>query len=452
MRRVTDEDGNPWHKDEDRCQKLNTGVEGVNCCMPFQCECCWIRNLEGRDPTRGDEAYMMTIRRANLDAMAGKARDTIRAHRRRTKRLVDNALRINKTPGVKERGPFPLRDETGMGLAVDIIQESLHAVGRIEPVVQAETLRQLRSTYSKLWDSSPEGVAEVASFGRGAGRVRPTSCPSQSEWFQDFWRGVEARMGHKSGANHAITMSAMVQAITYIKEDAAKASSQEEADYLVKVGAYLTFCTAASLRGYEGFYLDLSALRRYADVGRGGEVPSRLTNNSILTEEECMRLPHVVLPLLGKFKGEIGIDHHVINVAAETKSGLEPRWWADQLLEVVQGEGRTSGPAFASPDGELAESASYDATFREYLHRVQDLTTLISKDSDVDTMYGISRTPRKTATTRAKRAGFGAIVEEFNRWRKVEAARVRRVRQRMSALYSEAVLMMPTTWRISFAL
>ena len=36
------------------------------------------------------------------------------------------------------------------------------------------------------------------------------------------------------------------------------------------------------------------------------------------------------------------------------------------------------------------------------------------------------------------------LLEEMNRWRKVEAAQNHRVHQRMSALYSEAVLMMPT--------
>ena len=66
-----------------------------------------------------------------------------------------------------------------MGLAVDILQKSLIAVGRNEAVVQAETLRQLRSTYTKNWESSPLGVAESAAFAKGMGRIRPTKCPAQ---------------------------------------------------------------------------------------------------------------------------------------------------------------------------------------------------------------------------------------------------------------------------------
>ena len=122
------------------------------------------------------------------------------------------------------------------------------------------------------------------------------------------------------------------------------------------------------------------------------------------------------------------------------------------MIEVNEAEVLKSGPAFASPDGELMASADYDASFRSYLHLVQDTTDLIPEGNNVDTMYGISRTPRKTSSSHAKRAGFDDKMDDMNRWEKVEAAQNRRVRYKMSMLYSEAVLMMPTTWRVSYAL
>ena len=114
VRKIVDEAGNPWHKDAQRIHHLNTGVKGVHCSLPFQCEVCWMRNLEYRNPSIGDDAYVMTLRRANLDAMAGKARGTINDHRLRTLELVRNAERINKTPTLEPRGPFPLKDQVGM--------------------------------------------------------------------------------------------------------------------------------------------------------------------------------------------------------------------------------------------------------------------------------------------------------------------------------------------------
>jgi hypothetical protein len=53
----------------------------------------------------------------------------------------------------------------------------------------------------------------------------------------------------------------------------------------------------------------------------------------------CRDLPHVTVFLLGKFKGEIGVDHHLIIIASETISGLRPRWWLEKLVDVCESEG-----------------------------------------------------------------------------------------------------------------
>ena len=127
-----------------------------------------------------------------MDAMSGKSKYTIAGHKQRTIELVNNAVRINKTSSLQPRGPFPLADQVGMGLAVDIVQKLVVSRGKTEKVIQAETLRQLRSTYTKNWESSPAGIAESAAFSRGTGQVRPTKCPAQAEWYQDFWHGLEA--------------------------------------------------------------------------------------------------------------------------------------------------------------------------------------------------------------------------------------------------------------------
>ena len=447
-----DKDGNPWHKDAQRIRRINSGAEAVHCCMPFQCETCWMINLEGRLPGTWDRAYLDTLRRANLDAMNGKARSTITNHRRRIAKLVRNAEKIHKTPSLQPRGPFPIGDPVGMGLAVDIIRESVTAKGRTEEYVQAETLRQLRSTFTKNWESSPAGVAEVASFAKGTGRVHPTSCPSQSEWYHDFWRGLEARMGYKSSANHALGIAGIVHLLELVKKDAIAATSPSETNSLWKFGAFITTCTVASLRGYEGFYLELAGLRKHIESGKRGIIPEGFNHVARVPDEALSNLPHVVIPLLGKFKGHHGVDHHLISVANWTQSGLEPRWWLEKLLGVCTEEGRFEGPAFCGPGGDLVDPADYNATFRSYLRKVQETTDLIPSENDVDAMYGISRTMRKTAVSRAKRAGFEELLDEMNRWKKVEKAANRHVRLRMNVLYSEAILMMPVTWRVSHAL
>ena len=109
MAAIKDKLGNPWHWEEERQKRMMQGVEGAHLCIPFQCEVCWIRNLEGRDP-RGseDECFMVCIRRANFDAMAGKSPLTIVAHLRETMTVVNNTSLINKTPSYHPRVPFPM--------------------------------------------------------------------------------------------------------------------------------------------------------------------------------------------------------------------------------------------------------------------------------------------------------------------------------------------------------
>ena len=72
---------NLWHK-ESKCQEqMRTGVEGAHLCILFQCEVCWVRNLEGRDPRgESDEVYLACIRHANLDAMLGKSPSIYNEH------------------------------------------------------------------------------------------------------------------------------------------------------------------------------------------------------------------------------------------------------------------------------------------------------------------------------------------------------------------------------------
>jgi hypothetical protein len=225
-----------------------------------------------------------------------------------------------------------LSDLVGMGLAVDMELKSLVAKGHIRKNVQFITLRCLQGTHSKNWESSPFGVAEGASFAKGLGRIRLTSCPSQSEWFYNVLRGTEYRMGCQSQPNHGLLMGAIVYLLELMEEDSREAERlglRSDANELWKVGAYVCALTTASLHGHEGFYLDLAGMRKHLSKGRIGTIPVGLNKTMVLTEEVCLELPHVTICLLGKFKGETGVDHHLITVANETSSGLCPRWWIE---------------------------------------------------------------------------------------------------------------------------
>lgn len=194
-------------------------------------------------------------------------------------------------------------DLVGMSLAVEMLMYSICAEGRINDHIQFDTMHKLWSTFSRSWDSSPPGVAEGAAFSKGTSKVHITSCPSQSQWFTDFLLGSQDRMGYKTKKQLPLLMLAIVKILELVKVDMEK-QDVEEAQSLLRFGALVAILTAASLRGHEGFYLDITATQAHLDESKDGVVPRQLNKNTVLTEVEVMNLPSVCICLIGKFKGE----------------------------------------------------------------------------------------------------------------------------------------------------
>ena len=88
---IEDELGNPWHKEEESQRRINQGVSGAHMCIPFQCEVCWMRNLEARNPiARKDNVFVAYIKRANRDAMLGKSPLKTANHVREYRTVITN--------------------------------------------------------------------------------------------------------------------------------------------------------------------------------------------------------------------------------------------------------------------------------------------------------------------------------------------------------------------------
>ena len=54
-----DVEGNLWYKQANHEFRLNHAVKGAHAVIPFQCEDCWMLNLEGRLPVNKlDDTYI----------------------------------------------------------------------------------------------------------------------------------------------------------------------------------------------------------------------------------------------------------------------------------------------------------------------------------------------------------------------------------------------------------
>ncbi|KAL7526261.1 hypothetical protein ACHAXR_001401, partial [Thalassiosira sp. AJA248-18] len=447
--KILDADGNPWHKQKEFEKRVNHGIRGAHVAVAFQCESCWLLNLEGRIPIGGapmDDTYIKMIRRVNLDIINGRAQTTIRTHVSELVRTIKDCTSFGKTPAFAPRGPMPMKDTAGMGLAVKMVHRSCTAKGKLG-AIQWESLRKKRGTYSQVHETSPLGVQEVPSFSRGINKVKLSTCPSQSDDFSLFATGAERRMGYVSNADKALHIGAVVRVLELIQEEAPSQPPQI-ANELWKCGAAIAVGLIGSLRGPEIWMLDLAGIWRHIHKRKHGIMPAR----PLAKGTDLFNAPHVYLALLGKFKGKTGAREHLVAVCNTYTSGVQARWWIEKLIEVRLSEGCISGPAFGNQAGKVVSSFDMNAILHHYLQIVQsEPTPFIADDDDVIKHYSFDRSLRKIAEGRARAAGLESDIQKaMNRWQTIERAAGRRPKFNMQDHYSNARDLMPVTWRYAY--
>jgi hypothetical protein len=78
--------------------------------------------------------------------------------------------------------------------------------------------------------------------------------------------------------------------------------------------------------------LDLNGLRKHIKLGKEGTLPK----DPMKAGTDLSQAPHIIIPLLGEFKGELGYRYHLMSLASTTSLGIELRWWMEKLIEVRQ--------------------------------------------------------------------------------------------------------------------
>ena len=95
----------------------------------------------------------------------------------------------------------------------------------------------------------------------------------------------------------------------------------------------------------------MAGLRLHIHKGKDGTIPEKIKNRK--RNAKCKNLPHVVLSLLGNFKGDGGVSLHLINLASTGMSGLELRNLSRLPRLRESDRTRLRAFAFATPEGDL---------------------------------------------------------------------------------------------------
>ena len=254
-------------------------------------------------------------------------------------------------------------------------------------------------------------------------------------------------MGYAAQRNLPFGSGVIPRLLELVKEEMNSQSAVLAWEY-TKLGAAIALALCASLRGPEVFLLDLANLREHIGLGRNGVIPA----NPLKAGVDLVLAPHVVVTLIGEFKGEQGAHKHKIALASNTMSGIDMRWWLEQLVEAPQQEGCRKGPAFGDRQGQVAWLSEYDGMMLPLLERIQETDpNLIAPSDEVEKNYSFFHSFRRTATGRARAMGLDySLQNAMNRWRIIEEARGRRPRFNMVEHYTHARDLMPVTWRYSY--
>ena len=120
------------------------------------------------------------------------------------------------------------------------------------------------------------------------------------------------------------------------------------------VGGYIVTTFGYSLRGNEGFWVDVDRLRKFIGVGKSDA-----------------KQPHVLVAAMGRLKGEDGDRMHVFPLVNVTKSGIRIRVWLERVACLLDFEDRRSCPAFCDESGYQLESKDVEKVFHPILQSIQ---------------------------------------------------------------------------------
>jgi hypothetical protein len=290
--------------------------DGDHLLTPFQCDLCCFRNLQHQDPVPGlpkDDLLLCAIRRANLDALWGREPHTVSATLRGVRHMIRLWGKLGIKPNFPALGPYPVSDSLGMGVALAMLMKTLEPGRYSIQYQQFETVRKLRAAFSNLYMASYVGVTSLRTVGGDRAKHHLTLSPTQSMWFERFSQGCICRMGQDVRQDWAIPLGAMLGQIQVLEEEWASTLEEDlpTRSRLASIGAYSIIAFCGSFRGSEVFLMDLHGLRKQLEA------------------TQSQGRDHVVIPLLGRFKGEQNSRYHLAPLAAVTTSGLRVQVWIE---------------------------------------------------------------------------------------------------------------------------
>ena len=417
-------------------------------CAPFQCDHCWFINLCKRSPNEAmpsDAQLMCFIRRVNLEIFWSRKPSTVASTWQAIRKGKKMSEQLGLTPTPLRMGPWPLSDGVGFQICLEILKASTLPGKHVSTYSQFDTIRKIRSGYMNAMECETLHVLDTKTLKNERGQILTQfDSPTQSKLFRMFMKGCEKRMGRFVKQDLGLALPILEEMLLRLEMELLKEDiSYEEKRLNVVCGAAFVVLWTGALRGGEVLLMEASELVKRRNDGVGNK----------MEEEE---LDHVVIPLMGRFKGETGERNLILVLAKKTSSGIEIRKWVDRLIALLSIEGRDKviGPAICHMDGVVFSMRDLNQRLHTLLEAIQsEKPNLIPSSIEVSEQYNVYRSFRRGATTRAMEQKVPtAIIEMNNRCRKVQNSQGNLPRLPMTHLYMEISQVLKTKLRFSKSL
>jgi hypothetical protein len=244
-------------------------------------------------------------------------------------------------------------------------------------------------------------------------------------------------MGQDWRPNKAIPVELLLLALDLANLKCLESVSLLEKNRWIVFHAYVTVCYVISLRGCEGFLLDLSGLHwRFAAGGN----------------------KYVVIELLGKIKGESGDRAHLLSTVAVTSSGIDVRLSLKRLMDFKRAQGFIDGPAISDLRGNILSHRSLNEGVLELLEELFETHQELFPASIVDKevlrkRVQVYQTLRRTSDTRALEQKVAqSDIDVVNRWKALVRADGIRPHRAMRQHYAELELLLGPFLRYTWAM
>ena len=156
--------------------------------IPFECDLCHFRNINGRDPltdSKKDDYLLLLIRRASLDAFWSRETSTVSGNFRRLQRdYFDITSKVHIRDLLPVLGSDKVEDRVGMKVVVTTLNTSTRA-GKYQATIQWDTMRDTPTCFNNAYKAG-EGYGTGEIYSSNEKKVYESSNSTSGRWFPRF--------------------------------------------------------------------------------------------------------------------------------------------------------------------------------------------------------------------------------------------------------------------------